>query len=477
MAMPETAHAQASVRSMVRRLLAPWLASVGIVAAVLLTMPLTAAMVGAQGAPTGDDLGVTPATVPESRRDGTTTLPGTGLILSIGGRGVGDEPLPGELLPVPSPPELLPMATPTPVPTPTPKPTPAPAPSPRPTRAEVEAELGALVEGTDWTSYRQSPAGAAFDPFEAGAQAAVLFDRLDKDLHRSVDYAVLFRFRNARRLADYWDARAAAAGAQAPVRDRPCADGQPGQGSWAHGRILCYVSGAGHALIRWTDERSNTYGVMNASPGSRNLNALYRHWRSALTGLAERQPTAKARTPDTAERALLRRIPRQIRKTCEPRRSRLPAGAVAAVQCRPKADPVGGLSYYLMEQADANSVVAQVIWPFTEGYVCGTGEGLPSCDEVGCAAGVPDYSPGLPYGGEGCFLDANGIANVRFVNNASNCYQLTVGGRTLREPLILVAAMGNDGDISRLWRWADGRRLTQGIRQKGAAPSDLCPHW
>ena len=117
-----------------------------------------------------------------------------------------------------------------------------------------------------------------------------------------------------------------------------------------------------------------------------------------------------------------------------------------------------------------------MIWPFAEGYACGTEPGLPDCDEVGCRGGMTSYTPNQPYGGEGCFRDRDGIANVRFENDAGSCYQLTAGATTLKEPIILVAAMGQDGDIARLWEWADGRRLSTGIRQKGAAPSDLCPH-
>jgi hypothetical protein len=56
-----------------------------------------------------------------------------------------------------------------------------------------------------------------------------------------------------------------------------CADGEPGLGRWASGGIVCYVED-GIAKIRWTDERSGLYGVVDAT--DRNLAALYAWWRS-----------------------------------------------------------------------------------------------------------------------------------------------------------------------------------------------------
>lgn len=137
---------------------------------------------------------------------------------------------------------------------------------------------GAAIEGASWEPYRRSPAGAAFDPFESKAVAAVIFDELESELHRSVDYVVLFRFKNARNLEGYWMWRADAASSAAPMRQAPCVDGRPGLDTWLHGEYLCYVSDAGNALLRWTDERTDTFGVMNAAPGRTNLKQLYRYW-------------------------------------------------------------------------------------------------------------------------------------------------------------------------------------------------------
>jgi len=70
----------------------------------------------------------------------------------------------------------------------------------------------------------------------------------------------------------------------APMRTLPCADGQPGRDTWLHGEYLCYVSDDGVALLRWTDERTDTYGVMNGVAGKKDLATLYRQWQSVAGG-------------------------------------------------------------------------------------------------------------------------------------------------------------------------------------------------
>ena len=74
--------------------------------------------------------------------------------------------------------------------------------------------------------------------------------------------------------------RAKAAAADAPERDDPCFDGRAGRGTWPNGEYLCYVSDAGTALLRWTDERTDTYGVMNGVAGKKRLGVLARQWEA-----------------------------------------------------------------------------------------------------------------------------------------------------------------------------------------------------
>ena len=157
-----------------------------------------------------------------------------------------------------------------------------PTPTPRPSIRAIERELGATIEGASWEPYRKSPAGAAFDPFESGAVAAVIFDALETEFDPTVDYVALFRFRRLDRLDGYWTWRTYDADSVAPMRTLPCADGRPGRDVWLHGEYLCYVSDGGTALLRWTDERTGTYGVMNAVAGREDLARLYRRWEAIV---------------------------------------------------------------------------------------------------------------------------------------------------------------------------------------------------
>ncbi len=157
-----------------------------------------------------------------------------------------------------------------------------PKPTPRPSIRAIERELGATIEGASWEPYRKSPAGAAFDPFESGAVAAVIFDALETEFDPTVDYVALFRFRRLDRLDGYWTWRTYDADSVAPMRTLPCADGRPGRDVWLHGEYLCYVSDGGTALLRWTDERTGTYGVMNAVAGREDLARLYRRWEAIV---------------------------------------------------------------------------------------------------------------------------------------------------------------------------------------------------
>jgi hypothetical protein len=161
-------------------------------------------------------------------------------------------------------------------------PTDVPEPTPRPSRRELEAALGSSIEGATWEAYRESPSGAAFDPFESGAVAAVIFDDLEREVHRSVDYVALFRFRDAERLDSFWTWRADSMAV--PLRAGSCADGRPGWDTWRHGEVVCGVNKDGYAALRWTDERTDTYGVVNAVAGSKDLATLYRHWQTIADG-------------------------------------------------------------------------------------------------------------------------------------------------------------------------------------------------
>lgn len=48
----------------------------------------------------------------------------------------------------------------------------------------MERDPAATFVWTTWEPCCKSPAGAAFDPFEASAQAGVIFDGLETELHQ-----------------------------------------------------------------------------------------------------------------------------------------------------------------------------------------------------------------------------------------------------------------------------------------------------
>ena len=111
------------------------------------------------------------------------------------------------------------------------------------------------------------------DPFSFGAQAAIQCP----DPAPTVRQLALFSFPDADSMAAYWDWRVDQIEPRPKPRDLSCSSGSGGVASWAHGEVACYVSKAsGEAKLRWTDERTDTYGIIDAS--DRDLRALYGAW-------------------------------------------------------------------------------------------------------------------------------------------------------------------------------------------------------
>lgn len=173
----------------------------------------------------------------------------------------------------------------------------------------------------------------------------------------------------------------------------------------------------------------------------------------------------------TEEKTLQRAIPWRIRETCVPRRSALPSGTVAALQCRPAVPEVRDMAYYLLDGGAAGRVFEQ------RRVEAGVDTGRR------CVAGKPSVTywiGGMPTS-ELCYRNEDGRANLRFLERATDCRQLTVGGRTLRTPTIYVAVLGQDRDIASLADWAtDGGQarpsiLTRIIDQPGSRQSPSCP--
>jgi hypothetical protein len=129
------------------------------------------------------------------------------------------------------------------------------------------------------------------------------------------------------------------------------------------------------------------------------------------------------------------RVDAQVR--CEPRRTGLPEGATAGVECRVNSGPIARVGAYLF--ADPKVELAHYLARLEQyGVEPNTGacwDGTP-----GDSAWVPgDYEwPEYELMNErsGCFLDENGIANARVL----------CGG-------MYIGVLGTNADLRSLFRW------------------------
>jgi hypothetical protein len=85
-----------------------------------------------------------------------------------------------------------------------------------------------------------------------------------------------FQFTTADALAAWYDYRVTEAGIE--PGSGGCLDGTRGETAWEHGRILCTVTTGGKAAIRWTDDRYELYGALNAT--GKDLPSIVRWWTS-----------------------------------------------------------------------------------------------------------------------------------------------------------------------------------------------------
>jgi heat shock protein HslJ len=194
------------------------------------------------------------------------------------------------------------------------------------------------------------------------------------------------------------------------------------------------------------------------------LEATVERLRSRETGP---QPTPG---PNAAERVLLEAIPPSIARTCVPRRDELPAGTVAAVQCRPRSAIVRDMAYYLMESDDASAVLSQRIR-----------------DNIGrnWKGNCTDGKPGVIVDTPGpdafaCYRNDDRRANLRVVSGATTCRQLQAGETRLKEPAIYAAVLGEDSNIGKLTRWAGGKNpghqdIIRRIDRPNERWSNMCP--
>jgi heat shock protein HslJ len=158
-----------------------------------------------------------------------------------------------------------------------------------------------------------------------------------------------------------------------------------------------------------------------------------------------------------AEGILLEGIPTRIASRCVPLRASLPKGTWAAVRCTPDTAAVATLDYYLMEGEDAANAFQDSMTTFN----------VPEAvsETQTCASGVKSQRVWIGNGwqSEGCWR-ANERAELRFVDNATECRQLKVGQKRIESPALYIALQGSSGDVEGVHAWAT-RNVTDASSQ------------
>jgi hypothetical protein len=163
---------------------------------------------------------------------------------------------------------------PDPTPAPTARPAPPPAATPRGDAARTRQEeslLGRLrARFRGCSAFRER---GAYDPFSYGATAAAQCDVGSGGIAQ----VAVFRFPDGLSLDDYWRYRMSTIRPRLRQSDWACELGERGIQRWEHGSIACYVSRTqGVAHLRWTDERTDTYWLVQAT--HRDLPRLVQWW-------------------------------------------------------------------------------------------------------------------------------------------------------------------------------------------------------
>jgi len=193
--------------------------------------------------------------------------------------------------------------------------------------------------------------------------------------------------------------------------------------------------------------------------------------RLRATQASSSAPNSGGSTFTAAEKVLREAIPASIRSTCVPRRSDNPFGTVAAVQCTPSASIVRDMAYYLMESGPATAV-----WEARMNqYNVKDGPGS-------CRKGKKDkvyYTPGP--NADGCYVNADGRANLRYLAAATSCKQLDAGNTHLKRPTLYIAVLGTGKNLAALTKWAEPDKyggpdtLYKPIKRPNEAHSPMCP--
>lgn len=139
-----------------------------------------------------------------------------------------------------------------------------------------------------------------------------------------VDRVTLQVFADTRTLRDFWEAELDSLASPIEETDTACKDDTAGHRKWGFGTVAC-VEVDGEAQIRWTDQRTQVYGVATAADG--NASQLFEWWRTTARPLGrpvEEGTFAPEEPAPSVEPGPLVRIP----------------GAPQAITCDATGDPI-----------------------------------------------------------------------------------------------------------------------------------------
>jgi heat shock protein HslJ len=197
-------------------------------------------------------------------------------------------------------------------------------------------------------------------------------------------------------------------------------------------------------------------------------------------GTLEAQPRADSGGTSafsSAEKVLLEGIPSRIRNLCTPLRSALPKNTKAAVQCRPNTSVATTIDYYLLEGEAAAAAYQAEMSAFNVPQA--------TSETETCQQGVKSQRQWVADGwqADGCYR-TGGRAEVRFVDNATECRKLKVGSSTLQSPALYIAVQGSSRDVEGVYGWATRNvapgtdqltSITVPIKRPNASWSPACP--
>ena len=154
----------------------------------------------------------------------------------------------------------------------------------RASRKDVEETLTRRAEHLGFYGCKRFRESGANDPFAYGATGAI---RCVNPVSNVTQFA-FFRFPDGASMRRYWTYRLGEIEGRLPRNNQACRNGKKGLTSWARGQrfgsVACFIStsqgGTKAARVRWIDEGTNTYGIVDAKDA--RIGPLAAWWETNL---------------------------------------------------------------------------------------------------------------------------------------------------------------------------------------------------